>query len=56
MPLRRFLKNKGLQIALEMSVAFQTYKDPELRLGLHSDPRFLYRLSKEDRSQKHQLL
>lgn len=36
--------------------AFQTYKDPELRLGLHSDPRFLYRLSKEDRSQKHQLL
>lgn len=34
--LRRFLKNRGLQIALEVSVSFQSYKDlkPRLRSAL----------------------
>lgn len=29
-----------------MSVAFQPCKDPELRVGLNSDPSFLHKLSK----------
>lgn len=36
--LRKFLNNKGLQIALDMSVAFQPCKDPELRVGLNRPP------------------
>lgn len=50
--LRRFLKNRGLQIAVEMSVSFQSYKDLKLRVGLRSDPEFLHRLSKGERNPK----
>lgn len=38
--LRRFLKNRDLQIALEVSVSFQSYKDLKPRLGSALTPSF----------------